>query len=137
MAFYYGKAEVYNSSGGERYLKGWINKTQFIGLFDKKESNLIFLVYDEKRIDELTNKNINSYKIRSRFFGKAVVYKTLKGINYLKGWDGNIPFIGYFDKNEPNIIHLVLDEKKITELSNKNKNSFKAKKALIRQYMKS
>ncbi len=73
----------------------------------------------------------------SLYFGKAEIYKTSEGRNYLKGWVGKIPFIGYFDKKEPNLIHLVLDENKITELSIKNKNSFKAQRALIKQYMKS
>ncbi len=72
----------------------------------------------------------------SIFIGNAELLKTSEGKRYLKGWLGKIPFLGYFDKKDPDLIHLILDEKRISELSEKNNNSTKLKTAMFKNYMK-
>ncbi len=72
----------------------------------------------------------------SIFVGNVELLKTSEGKRYLKGWFGKIPFLGYFDKKDPDFIHLLLDEKRISELSEKNKNSMKLKTLMFKKYMK-
>lgn len=73
----------------------------------------------------------------SIFIGEGEIFKTLQNKPYLKGWIGKIPILGFFDKKNPNLIHFVIDEKSIAEISKKNENLQKSQKTMIRQYMKS
>ncbi len=72
----------------------------------------------------------------SIFIGNAELLKTTEGKRYIKWWFGKIPFLGYFDKKDPDLIHLLLDEKRISELSERNKNFTKLKISMFKNYMK-
>ncbi len=59
----------------------------------------------------------------SVFIGNLKMELTKDGRRYLKGWQGNIPLLGFEDKKMKNKFHVTVDAKKLNWMTTQDKKA--------------